>query len=209
MMERKRSDIELVEACRNGCTASFEEIINRYSPKAYNLAFRLTRSQDDAEEVLQDVFVTVHRKLGAFEGKSSFSSWLYRVTVNTALMKLRKRRQDRSVLLEDAVPDFEHTQFARGPESIEGEYRSMRKELLMALEAAIDELPAEYRPVFILRDIDGLTSKEVGKVLNISIPAVKSRLHRSRMLLRKRLLGFYRESRGIFVERAIPRAANS
>lgn len=192
-MERKRTDPELVAGCKNGEEGSFEEIISRYSQKAYHLAYRLTRNEDDAEEVLQDVFITVFRKIKGFEGKSTFSSWLYRVTVNSALMKLRKRRQDQSVLLEDTLPEFENSLFVRSHAGTEGEHNTMRKEVLDVLTAAIEELPSEYRPVFILRDVDGLSSREVGRALNISIPAVKSRLHRSRLLLRKRLMPFYRE----------------
>jgi len=192
-MERKRTDPELVAGCKIGEEGCFEEIINRYSQKAYHLAFRLTRNEDDAEEVLQDVFITVFRKIKGFEGKSTFSSWLYRVTVNSALMKLRKRRQDQSVLLEDTLPEFENSLFVRSHAATEGEHNTLRKEVLDVLAAAIEELPSEYRPVFILRDVDGLSSREVGRALNISIPAVKSRLHRSRLLLRKRLMPFYRE----------------
>jgi RNA polymerase sigma-70 factor (ECF subfamily) len=94
MPVQKSSDLELIADFKAGNQQSFEELINRYSNKVFSLATRLTRNTEDAEEVLQDVFVTVHRKIGSFEGKSSFSSWLYRVTVNAAFMKLRKRRQD-------------------------------------------------------------------------------------------------------------------
>ncbi|NMC61881.1 MAG: sigma-70 family RNA polymerase sigma factor [SAR324 cluster bacterium] len=194
-MLEKKSDLELISGCKRGESESFEEIISRYSQKAYHLAFRLTRNPDDAEEVLQDVFVTVFRKIEGFKGESSFSSWLYRVTVNSALMKLRKKRQEQSVLLEDALPGFENSLFVRSHNSSEGEHSTLQSELLMALAKAIDNLPSDYRSVFILRDIDGLSSREVGRALNISIPAVKSRLHRSRLLLRRQLSNFYKDIR--------------
>jgi len=208
-MLKKKSDLELVSGCKRGENESFEEIINRYSQKAYHLAFRLTRNPDDAEEVLQDVFVTVFRKIQGFEGKSSFSSWLYRVTVNSALMKLRKKRQEQSVLLEDALPEFENSLFVRSHNSSEGEHSTLRSELLLALEKAIDNLPSEYRPVFILRDVDGLSSREVGRALNISIPAVKSRLHRSRLLLRRQLSSFYKDLRATENNEVQRKAVNS
>jgi RNA polymerase sigma-70 factor (ECF subfamily) len=187
------SDEKLVERFRKGDRASFEELISRYSEKAYGLASRMCRNPEDAEEVLQDVFTTVYRKLEKFEGKSSFSSWLYRITVNAALMKLRKNRQNKSVLFDDALPAEGHTLLLQTPEGDHGDHITLRREVSLALEEAIRKLPEEYRPVFILRDVDGLTSKEVGKILGLTIPAVKSRLHRSRLMLRRKLKNFYEE----------------
>jgi RNA polymerase sigma-70 factor (ECF subfamily) len=189
------SDVELIERFQKGCSMSFNEIVSRYESKAYNLAMRLTRNTEDAEEVLQDVFVTVYRKVAGFEGKSKFSSWLYRITVNAAFMKLRKRRQDHSVALEDVMPNL-HNVTTLAPQSIWSmpcDSLAVSNEVRIALESAIARLPEEYRAVFILRDIDGLSNKEVGDILDLSIPAVKSRLHRSRLMLRKRLRRFYED----------------
>lgn len=193
MSEKQKTDLELVKAFNKGCLESYEELIRRYSTKAYSLASRLTRNPLDAEEVLQDVFVTVYRKLRGFEGKSSFSSWLYRVTVNAAFMKLRKRKQDQSVSLEDILPQVLNGSIARAAVELEGDKHTSRREVTRVLEDAINKLPDDYRPVFILRDVDGLTSREVSKILDLTIPAVKSRLHRSRLMLRKKLSRFYRE----------------
>ena len=190
-MVSKKSDMELVDGVRKGDQDSFEELLGRYNNKVFSLATRLTRNPEDAEEVLQDVFVTVHRKLDSFAGKSSFSSWLYRITVNAAFMKLRKRRQIQSVSLEDILQQPQITSALRAPDTTFVDAQSMRNEMLSALEVAISRLPDEYRPVFILRDVDGLTSKEVGKILDLTIPAVKSRLHRSRLMLRRRLARFF------------------
>ncbi|MCB0317212.1 MAG: sigma-70 family RNA polymerase sigma factor [Bdellovibrionales bacterium] len=187
------SDNELVKAVATGCVDSFEEIINRYSDKAYSLATRFTKNKQDAEEVLQDVFTTVYRKIDSFEGKSSFSSWLYRVTVNASLMKIRKRNQDKSILLEEAVADPANSLILKTDSRNNADEITARKELLRIMEEAITSLPDEYRPVFILRDIDGLSSKEVSKILKLSVPAVKSRLHRSRLLLRRKLAETYKE----------------
>lgn len=194
-MSRTKTDLELITEFKAGNQASFEELIQRYSVKAYGLATRLTRNQEDAEEVLQDVFTTVYRKIDGFQGKSSFSSWLYRVTVNAAFMKLRKRRQNQSVSMEDVMPQVKSAIVAKSKEMHEADDRAARTELLHLIEEAILKLPDDYRPVYVLRDIDGLTSKEVGRILNISIPAVKSRLHRSRLMLRRRLQHLYDEYR--------------
>ncbi len=199
-----KTDEQLVAEFRRGCQTSFEELLNRYSGKAFSLASRLTRNQQDAEEVLQDVFVTVYRKLAGFQGKSSFSSWLYRVTVNSALMKLRKRRRTHTVAMEDVLPQIQDSPVLRTNPLNDGDTMALRSQLVSALEEAINKLPDDYRPVFVLRDIDGLTSREVSKMLKLSVPAVKSRLHRSRLMLRRRLLRMYREVIGS----EIPNAGN-
>jgi len=192
---KKKTDLDLIAEVRDGNQQSFEELIGRYSNKVFSLASRLTRNAEDAEEVLQDVFVTVHRKIESFEGKSSFSSWLYRVTVNAAFMKLRKRKQDQSVALEEVMQQSHVLPALKSPESAYVDSQSIRNEMLEALECAIRKLPDDYRPVFILRDVDGLTSKEVGRLLDLTIPAVKSRLHRSRLMLRRRLNRFFTDQK--------------
>jgi RNA polymerase sigma-70 factor (ECF subfamily) len=195
MVTKRKSDLDLIEEFRKGDQCSFEELLSRYSNKVFSLASRLTRNTEDAEEVLQDVFVTVHRKIASFEGKSSFSSWLYRVTVNAAFMKLRKRRQDLSVPLEDVIQQPHAVAALKSPETAFVDAQSIRNQMLEALESAIRKLPDDYRPVFILRDVDGLTSREVSKILDLTVPAVKSRLHRSRLMLRRRLTRFFDEQR--------------
>lgn len=196
MQLKKLSDKELVALIKESYDGAFEELISRYQVKAFSLASRLTRNVEDAEEVLQDVFVSVYRKLDIFEGKSSFSSWLYRVTVNSALMKLRKNRQEQSVPIEDEQQQVHNRPCKLATYLTEGESKSARTEIQVALDKAISSLPDEYRPVFVLRDIDGLNSKEVGSILNLSVPAVKSRLHRARFMLRKSLAPLYRELSG-------------
>jgi len=189
-------DNTLIERFRGGCALSYEELITRYETKVHNLAMRLTRNAEDAEEVLQDVFVTVYRKIEGFEGKAKFSSWLYRITVNAAFMKLRKRKQDQSVSLDDMQPHMQNKVLAQKTGfNILSDARAVSNEIRLALEGAINKLPDDYRAVFILRDIDGLSNKEVGEILSLSIPAVKSRLHRSRLMLRKRLRKFYEDFR--------------
>ncbi|RIL07452.1 MAG: RNA polymerase subunit sigma [Proteobacteria bacterium] len=197
MKYAKLSDNVLVENLRKGCLESFEEIIKRYESKAFNLAMRFLRNQEDAEEVLQDVFSTVYTKIDGFRGQSAFSSWLYRITVNAAFMKLRKRKQHSTVALEDLTPAVRQICMER--ENLlpaRSDSLTYSKELRDILEAAINRLPRQYRAVFVLRDVDGLSNQEVSEILSLSIPAVKSRLHRSRLMLRKKLMRYYQEFTG-------------
>lgn len=190
----KLEDNELIERFSKGCEISFEEVVKRYQTKVHNLAMRLTRNEEDAEEVLQDVFVTVYRKIESFEGKAKFSSWLYRITVNAAFMKLRKKKQDHSVSLEDLAPSVQNQAREQGSLFLaSSDSVAINREVRDALEGAISRLPDDYRAVFVLRDVDGLSNKEVSDILGLSIPAVKSRLHRSRLMLRKKLKRFYED----------------
>lgn len=184
-------DSDLVAKFKNGHVASYETLIGRYTDKVFRLAMRITRSQDDAEEVLQDVCVAVFDKLDTFEGKSAFSSWLYRITANTALMKLRKRKKHMALELDETILGAQQNWNTRRSDTSDVDYMSIRHELRAALKDAIDSLPSDYRTIFILRDVDGLSNQEVGEVLDLSVPAVKSRLHRSRMILRRALIDFH------------------
>lgn len=187
-------DQDLVERfSKKSCELSFIELTDRYKTKAYNLCMHLTKNKEDAEEVLQDVFTTVYRKIDSFEGKSKFSSWLFRITVNAAYMKLRKRKQDRTVSWEDMLPTISNQALNESAYGARTDDFAMNNQVRKALQDALQKIPEEYRAVFILRDIDGLPNKDVGEILNLSIPAVKSRLHRSRTMLKKRLKRFYED----------------
>ena len=192
-MSQTKSDLLLIKEWRHGDASSYEELTKRYAAKIYSLALRLMKDPEDAEEVLQDVFVTIYRKIESFEGKSSFSSWLYRVTFNAALMKLRKRRTANSISLEDALTQINLSSAQISVNQAEAERAATRGQLAAALEEEVQRLPAEYRMVFVLKDVDGLTSREVSKILDISVPAVKSRLHRARLMMRRRLKNLYQE----------------
>lgn len=197
MKEKRIPDTVLIEQFREGSMDAYEELVGRYESKVYNLAMRFTRNQEDAEEVLQDVFTTIYQKLEGFQGKSAFSSWLYRIIVNAAFMKLRKRRQNNTISIEDLSPAVRQVCIERDPAAgNRSDLLSMNKELRETLEGAINRLPAQYRAVFVLRDVDGLSNQEVGEILDLSIPAVKSRLHRSRLMLRKKLQRYYDDFTG-------------
>lgn len=197
-MEKKISDLTLVKQFNKGSLPAFEELVTRYETKVLNLALRFTRNQEDAEEVVQDVFTTLYRKLAGFEGKSAFSSWLYRIVVNASFMKLRKRRQQSTIYIEELTQE-------RGIDKdlllgTRVDTIPSHRELRETLQSAIDKLPEQYRAVFILRDVDALSNEEVAEILTLSVPAVKSRLHRSRIMLRKKLHRYYEELYGVTVQ---------
>ncbi len=187
----KKSDKELIQEFLAGNQDCYIELTERYTEKAFNLAFRFTRNHEDAEEVLQDVFVTIYKKLGAFEGKSAFSSWLYRITVNTALMLIRKRKQTPTISVEEISLSVKESWTGDTSANANVNYISTQHELRAMLDQAVGKLPEEYRSIFLMRDVDGLSNQEVGEILGMSVPAVKSRLHRARLMLRKRLQKFY------------------
>jgi RNA polymerase sigma-70 factor (ECF subfamily) len=190
-MTTRKSDAELVKGVLAKDESCFEELIQRYGSKVLNLAMRITRNQEDSEEVLQDVFITVFTKLASFEHKAMFSSWLYRVTTNSSFMKIRARNRRRTVSLEDVEPTIKQNWVGTRTELFDIDTMSSKHELREAIQTAVYELPEEYRAIFVLRDIDGLSNEAVSQVLQLSVPAVKSRLHRSRLLIRKRLKPHY------------------
>lgn len=186
------TDLELIEQVKGGSQDAFDTLVRKYESKVFNLASSFTRNHEDAEEVLQDVFVTLFRKADSFQGKSAFSSWLYRITVNAAFMRLRKNRQEKSTPVEDITPAMEMQSDVIEKKSFpSSETLAINDELKQTLFSAINRLPDEYRNVFILRDVDGLSNKETGEILDLSIPAVKSRLHRARIMLKKKLQRCY------------------
>ncbi len=191
IMITRRTDIELVKGVVNRQDDCFEELLERYGSKVLNLSVRITRNQEDAEEILQDVFITVFTKIKGFEHKAQFSSWLYRVTMNASFMKIRSRNRRRSVSIEDVEPSVQQNWVGNRTEMYDIDFMSSRHEIRAAIEAAVAQLPEDYRAIFILRDIDGLSNEAVGRILQLTVPAVKSRLHRSRLLMREQLHTHY------------------
>jgi len=190
----RKSDLDLVRACQAGCQEAFLELVERYTEKVQRLAMRITRSEQDAEDVVQEVFITLYTKIKSFQGKSAFSSWLFRVTSNAAFMKLRSRRKHAASSYEEMVEVGAPINNVRErSDASDVDYLSVRHELRSFINQAIEGLPSEYRYIFVLRDVDGLSNQEVGEVLGITVPAVKSRLHRARLMLRKKLSRYYQE----------------
>jgi RNA polymerase sigma-70 factor (ECF subfamily) len=196
-MTQEVSDLELIKKFKNGSQVSFEQLVSRHESKMYSIALRYTKNQEDAEEVIQDVCVTLYHKVQNFEGKSAFSSWLYRIVVNSSLMKLRKNRQEKATLVDDLTPISKQDYLQQNCEDFNrADVRSIQHETRVVLEAAINRLAEEYRSVFIMRDVDGLSNEEVSSLLSISVPAVKSRLHRARLMLRKKLNAYWNDYNG-------------
>ena len=188
------SDQALVEKAKTGDYQAFEALVNRYEGKVYRLSMRMLRNQEDAEDALQEAFLQVYRGLKGFEGRSSFSTWLFRLATNVCLMKIRHRETEpaRLLPLEDYLPrheEGEHPHIQDWPDKPEEVLltKESREKMLEALE----KLPPEYRAVFILRDVEGFSNAEAGEALGISVAAVKSRLHRARLTLRGMLSDYF------------------
>src|ERR1041385_5308190 len=178
----------LVAKARAGDAQAFTELVNRYERKIYRLAKHITQNDEDAEDVLQEAFLKAYEHLDSFHGNSKFYTWIVRIAVNEALMKLRKRKGDRSVPLDEPVDTGEemvNREIAVWEDNPEQRYG--REEMQQILDEAVESLKPDFRTVFILRDIEELSTEEAAEALGISIPAVKSRLLRARLALREKL----------------------
>jgi RNA polymerase sigma-70 factor (ECF subfamily) len=189
---KRDRDEALVRQLRGQERGAAESLVSGYGERVYRLAFRITGNREDAEEVAQDALWTAARKIGTFKGESAFGSWLYRITANAAYQKLRGRRgKDHAEISWDALlPPFSETGHHLEPvEDWSGKVDDpvLHTELRGVLGAAVDALPREYRTAFLLHDVEGMPNREIARSLGISLPAVKSRVHRSRLFLRRRL----------------------
>ena len=184
-------DAALVEALRRDDVEAMEQLVERFADRVYRLALRITGSNEDAEEVTQDALWTAGRKIHTFKGESAFGSWLYRIAANAAYMKLRTRKaKAREIALDDVLPSLDEGGVHFEPMddwSPSVDEQALQGELRSVLEAAIDELPPDYRSALVLHDVEGMSNPDIAEALGVSLPAVKSRVHRSRLFLRKRL----------------------
>lgn len=192
----RKEEEALLGEIRKASPAAVEELFDRYHAKVYGLAKSILKNESDAEEVVQDVFLTVVRKADLFRGQSALYSWIYRICVNTCLMRIRRQRWNGTVPIEDYLPVFTtegtHANPA-GDWSREVERRMLQKELGRMIEKYTQTLPEKYRSVFELCDVQGFSYEETAQIMGLSIPAVKSRLHRTRLFLRERLGRYLRE----------------
>ena len=177
------SDEALVDALRRREPTAAEQLVERYGDLAYRVALRITGNAEDAEEVVQDAILSVVRKIDSFRGESAFRSWFYRVVSNAAYGRRRPK-----VLIE-FDEHGRHADLLRDSSSSVDD-PAVQRQLRDVLTSAIDELPLHYRAATVLRDVEGLSTAEVADVLGISIPTAKTRAHRARLLLRKRLSAF-------------------
>jgi RNA polymerase sigma-70 factor (ECF subfamily) len=191
---RVDADAELVEALRREEPDAADRLVERYGDRVYRLAMRITGLKEDAEEAAQDALWTAARKVHMFKGESAFGSWIYRITANAAYQKLRTRRQKApEIALEDVLPSLDGD--GRHFEPMDDwsnrvDEQALQGELRRVLQQAIDGLPADYRTALVLHDVEGLSNPDIAEALNISLPAVKSRVHRSRLFVRKQLADY-------------------
>ena len=190
----------LVTKAKAGDAQAFTDLVNQYERKIYRLAKHITQNDEDAEDVLQETFLKAYEHLGNFQGNSKFYTWIVRIAVNESLMKLRKRKGDRTVPLDEPVDTGEEMvtrEVAVWEDNPEQRYS--RDEMQQILDDAVQSLKPDFRTVFILRDIEELSTEETAETLGISVPAVKSRLLRARLALREKLTRqFKRKGEDVF-----------
>jgi RNA polymerase sigma-70 factor (ECF subfamily) len=183
----------LVAAAKGGDVSAFETLVNRYERKIFRLSQNITQNREDAEDVMQEAFLKAYEHLPEFQGNSRFYTWLVRIAVNQALMKLRRRRPnqvslDEDIQTEDDLLPREVEDWGPTPEE-----RYEQSELQGILSTVVGELEPGFRVVFQLRDVEELSTEETAEVLGLSVPAVKSRLLRARLKLRQKLNRYFRK----------------
>jgi RNA polymerase sigma-70 factor (ECF subfamily) len=192
-MQLESPDSALLERIRAGDKAACAECIERHGAGVYRLALHLTKDEAEAEDVVQETFLQAFKAIDSFEGRADLRTWLYRITYNTAMMRLRKVRPMQSI--EDSLPDDEGvtvpTQFFDWCCLPEQDFQT--EETRSQLEQAISELPETLRAVFVLRELEGLSTEETAQTLQLSHDVIKQRLHRARLWLRERLSAYFAE----------------
>ena len=194
----RTEDRQLIARLQAGDESAVQELAERYTPRIYQLALRQMKNREDAEEVTQDVLMKVYRKVGAFRGDSALSSWIYRITFNTAMSRLRNGRlaraadKERERVESAALADDHQVRAPRQPAdwSHMPDEELLRAQLRHAVALAIADLPEIYRAPVVLRDIQGLSTEEASSRLHLKDQTLKSRLHRGRLMLRERLRAF-------------------
>ena len=192
--DERAVDLALVDKVKAGDMDAYAELVRMYDRRVFRIAFNIVHNTEDAEDVVQDAFLKAYRNLNRFEGNSKFYTWLVRIAVNEALMKLRKAKNSKTVSMDDEVATEEGSiprEFADWSPNPEQRYGS--DETKEILRKTIQGLPPGFRTVFLLRDVEGLSTEETAKALELSIPAVKSRLLRARLQLRERLAKYFKK----------------
>ena len=184
----------LVAQSREGDARAFGELVKRYEGKIFRLAQHITQNREDAEDVVQEAFLKAYTHLKGFQEQSKFYTWLVRIAVNESLMKLRRRRADKTVSLDQEIETEDNSMprevadWSPNPEQVYNQ-----AEMNEILTKTIGGLPGGFRTVFVLRDVEGLSTEETAEALQLSVPAVKSRLLRARLQLRERLSKFFQK----------------
>lgn len=188
-------EADFVERLKAGESSAMDELVDAYSDKIYNLAMGLLKKEQDAEDVVQDTLLQVFEKINTFRGEAALSSWIYRIAINFAYMKIRKIKRNDYIPLEDYMPKFEKNGMHQHPVSNwadKADNKLIRKEMRELIMGNIDKLAEKYKIVLVMRDIQGLSTEEVAEATGMTVPAVKSRLHRARLFLRERLACYYK-----------------
>ena len=186
-----QGDEDLVRIAQAGDNRAFDELVRRYRDKVYRLSYKILRHEEDAAEALQDAFLSAYRGLKNFKVESTFSTWLYRIATNASLMKYRRRREGHVSLEQSQSPDGSGEPLQIPDWSAQPLGDLLNSETREVMQEGIAKLPEELRTVFVLRDIEELSNAEVAEILNLSVAAVKSRLHRARIFLRDRLNRYF------------------
>ena len=191
-------ELALVRAAKQGDDSAFEELVRRYDRNVFRIAQHITQNREDAEDVVQEAFLKAYGNLAKFQEQSKFYTWLVRIAVNEALMKLRRRRPERTVSLDEEIKTEDDSlprEIADWSPNPEQQYT--QAELREILSKTIQGLPQGFRIVFVLRDVEGLSTEETAETLGLSIPAVKSRLLRARLQLRERLSRYFHRKKAV------------
>lgn len=188
----------MIDRFRQGDTSAFEKLFDRYADRIHGFTYKMCRHLEDAQDVLQETFLTAFKNLKGFKGKAQFTTWLYKIASSICLKKRRKGKYEpkQELSLEEYLPGsdgnempLQITDWSRTPME-----ELQKKEFRQVLDQAIMDLPKDYRIVLILRDMEGLSAKEVSQVLGISTAAVKSRLHRARLFVREKLSLYFEKA---------------
>jgi RNA polymerase sigma-70 factor (ECF subfamily) len=182
------SDDSLVAQAQKKDYQAFEELVKRYEGKIYGHTLRMVGNREDAQDVLQETFLNVFKSLENFRGDSSFSTWIYRIATNNALMRLRKLSHAERELNDELPPPESMKRQALASHILDPKDAFLEKEMLRELDKAVERLPEKYRTIFLLRDVEEFSTDRTATVLGISEAAVKSRLHRARLFIREALL---------------------
>src|SRR5256885_12274364 len=188
-------ELALVQAAKRGDDSAFEELVRRYDRNVFRIAQHITQNREDAEDVVQEAFLKAYGNLAQFQEQSKFYTWLVRIAVNEALMKLRKRKPERTVSLDEDIKTEDDSlprEIADWSPNPEQQYN--QSELREILSKTIQGLPPGFRTVFVLRDVEGLSTEETAAALELSVPAVKSRLFRARLQVGERLGKVFQKS---------------
>jgi RNA polymerase sigma-70 factor (ECF subfamily) len=194
--ENIADELALVQAAKSGDLEAFSQLVKRYDRNIFRIAQHITHNEEDAQDVVQEAFLKAYTNLEQFQGNSKFYTWLVRIAVNEALMKLRRRRADKTVSIdedvetEDGSMPREVADWSPNPEQLYGQ-----SELGDILKKTIQGLSPGFRTVFVLRDVEGLSTEETAEMLGLSVQAVKSRLLRARLQLRERLAKYFKSRR--------------